>query len=153
MKDLDLYVKFLSNNELKEEYAEISCKPLITVKDKFIYTKVFIRGFKKSYWKFPIFYMNCFDSHYDMYLITLNDKIIGCFALRFKGHKSVYLYDFTILDKYRGKGYSKMVLQMIYNISLERGKRKLYLYLRKKNEIALRLYESEGFVKFSKNRK
>lgn len=149
MKELELYSKKLNN---QKENVEVTCKMIYSVKDKINYTRTFIKGFNKKKYKFLLYYLNCLDSHYDMYLIMLKEEIIGCFALRAKGKKTFYLYDFTILPKYRGKGYSRQALQMIYNLSMIYGKNKLSLYLRKNNNIARSLYISEGFEKYKKQK-
>lgn len=150
MKELDLYTKKLLNE--KTDGIEISCRPVESIRDKIDYTNVFIKGFNKKRYKFLVYYMNCLDSHYTMYLITLGEKIIGCFALRAKGKKTFYLYDFTILPEYRGQGYSRQALRMIYTLSLMFGKKRLSLYLRKNNSVAFNLYVSEGFEKYKKQK-
>ena len=88
-----------------------------------------------------------------MYLILKNNKVVGCFALRPKGKGVIYLYDFTILKEYRGNGEGRKALRLVYKEVLDLGKPKLHLYLKKGNDIALKLYQSDGFVKYSKNRK
>lgn len=122
------------------------------IKDFLKYTRTFIKGFNKPRHFFFSYLLNCYDSHYQMYLIKQDDNVIGCFALRDKGSKTVYLYDFTILQEYRGKGYSRKVLNQIYGMCLERNKLKLSLYVKKSNEVAFELYKSEGFSLYTKKK-
>ena len=144
----ELLVKYLENDLVELKNNEIYLDSCETIKDKIIYAKTFIHGFGKSNSKFIIAFLNCFDDKDILYLTKKPHQMIGCFTLRIKGKKSIYLYDFTILKEYRGNGYSRQVLNLIYHISLEWDKNKLFLYLKKNNERGRNLYFSEGFVKY-----
>lgn len=79
------------------------------------------------------------------YFICLNKEIIGCFTLEVVQNKYLFLYDFALLSKYRGNGYSKKILKMIYREVRILHFRNLYLTVRDGNNIALNLYRKEGF--------
>ncbi len=147
MKDFDLYIKFLKECGQFESITELNCRKVESLRDRIRYTDTTIKGFNKNPLKFIIYFLNYFDYRYQMYLVTKQNKVIGCFALRNKGKKNVYLYDFTVLPIYRGKGYSREILNIIYNLVNDYGKNKLSLYLRRNNSIAYNLYISEGFKK------
>ena len=150
MKGSKLLVKYLSYKDIKlvENITLILCK---TRKDYVRYTRTFMAGFDKPRNKFFMYFLNCFDRKYQMFLVKKESDVIGCFALRIKGPKTIYLYDFTVLSQYRGKGYSRDIINLIYELALKRNKNKLCLYVRKTNDTALSLYKSEGFVEYLKN--
>ena len=149
MKDSKLLVKYLDNKDIKviENITLILCK---TRKDYVEYTKTFMNGFGKPRNKFFVYFLNCFDRKYQMFLVQKDNDVIGCFALGAKGPKTIYLYDFTVLSQYRGKGYSRDIMNLVYQLALKKNKKKLCLYVRKTNDTALSLYRSEGFVEYLK---
>lgn len=153
MSQLILYKKNLTEEDIDNITSDLTYKQISSNKERLKYVKTFIKGFNKEKRTFFLYYLNTFDSQYNMYLIFKGNQVIGCFALRPKGKGVVYLYDFTILEEYRGKGVGKQAIKLVYKEALEMGKNKLWLYLRKGNDVALNLYKSEGFVKFSKKKK
>lgn len=153
MDKLILYKKKLTEEDIEDVSSCLTCKQISSNEERLKYVKTFIKGFNKERRTFFLYYLNTFDSQYNMYLILKDTQVIGCFALRPKGKGVVYLYDFTILEEYRGKGVGKQAIKLVYKEALEMGKNKLWLYLRKGNDVALNLYKSEGFVKFSKKKK
>lgn len=153
MDKLILYKKKLTEEDIEDVSSCLTYKQISSNKERLKYVKTFIKGFNKERRTFFLYYLNTFDSQYNMYLILKDTQVIGCFALRPKGKGVVYLYDFTILEEYRGKGVGKQAIKLVYKEALEMGKNKLWLYLRKGNDVALNLYKSEDFVKFSKKKK
>ena len=151
MSEKLLLQKKLKNIEIVNN-KDIETYSCCNIKDFVKYTRTFIKGFNKPRYLFFSYFLNCYDRHYQMYLIKQEGNIVGCFALRNKGPKTVYLYDFTILSEYRGKGYSRRVLNLIYGLCIERNKLKLSLYVKKSNEVALELYKSEGFCIYTKKK-
>ena len=153
MDKLILYKKKLVEEDSLNIDSNLMYKEISSNKERLKYVKTFISGFNKERRTFFLYYLNTFDSQYKMYLILKDNQVIGCFALRPKGKGVVYLYDFTILKEYRGNGIGREALKLVYKESLELGKSKLHLYLKKGNDIALNLYLSEGFIKYSNKKK
>ena len=149
MAESKLFIKYLDIEDTRkvDNIDFIICR---NRKEYIKYTKAFMEGFHKPRRRFFAYFFNCFDRKYEMFLVKKEGKIVGCFALRLKGPKTVYLYDFTVLPNYRGCGLSRDVLNMVYNIVLKKNKNKLCLYVKKTNHIALNLYKSEGFVEYIK---
>lgn len=152
MDQLILYKKNLVAEDIEAITSDLRYKQISSNKERLKYVKTFIKGFNKERRTFFLYYLNTFDSHYNMYLIFKGNQVIGCFALRPKGKGVIYLYDFTILEEYRGKGVGKQAIKLVYKESLEMGKHKLLLYLRKGNDVAFNLYTSEGFEKYRKKK-
>jgi ribosomal protein S18 acetylase RimI-like enzyme len=150
---LILYKKKLVKEDISDIDSDLTYKEISSNKDRLKYVKTFISGFNKERRTFFLYYLNSFDSQYKMYLIQQGNQVIGCFALRPKGKGVVYLYDFTILKQYRGNGIGRKALKLVYKESFELNKLKLHLYLKKGNDIALNLYLSEGFIKYSNKKK
>lgn len=66
----------------------------------------------------------------------------GQFTLREKEDK-FEIWDLSVLLRYRNKGYgTQMLTEFISQFNFEKP---LFLYVRKVNEIAIRLYEKVGF--------
>lgn len=146
MKNMTLWIKRLKGIEKEETNIQLQlCENWL---DKWRYTKVFVKSFNKPFINYLIVFLNCFGYNEDLYIAYLENEIIGCFTLRPQSRRIMYLYDFAILPKYRGKGISHQLLNIIYNICLNDNKKKLCLYLKKGNYIAFNLYIKEGFQEY-----
>jgi len=144
MEKMDLLIKRISP-DFDDVEKNISLKLCNNFIDKWRYTKVFVKSFNKPFISYLIVFMNCYGYKEDLYLAYLDSKLIGCFTLRSKSRRMMYLYDFALLPLYRGKGYSRDLLQCIYRICELENKKKLCLYLKRNNYVAKNLYFSEGF--------
>ena len=83
--------------------------------------------------------------HSDFYVLYNNGTVVGCILVRTKLSKACkkesWIYDVFILPDYRGKGYSKVMMQMAF----EKCKYPtMYLYVRKDNHVAINLYKRIG---------
>ena len=132
-----------------EDINDIQFMLCTNIFDKFRYSKVFIKGFNKSRRTFIIALLNCYGfEKEDLYLIYNQNKIIGCLTLREIDRRTMTLYDFTILPKYRGQNFSKKAFHKVYNICLDEGKKRLTLDVKKNNIIGYNLYMQEGFREY-----
>ena len=76
--------------------------------------------------------------------ISLDDEDIGYGQLVMK-EKKMYLVNFGIIPKYRGKGYGKMLIRKILSVGVSMGYEEIYLRCDADNYQAINLYEKEGF--------
>lgn len=144
----DMLVCFLSEDTVKEN-SNIVFQRCYSLKDKIRYVLTFLRGFKKPKILFLGYLMECFSK--DMiFLIRCKNDIIGCFTLRKDTLENLFLYDFTILSKYRGMGFGKDSLSQILSTCKNMGYTYLSLYVNKDNLVAKHLYFMFHFVDFEK---
>ena len=78
--------------------------------------------------------------------LVINGKVVGAVDIYDYGEGSAYLYCLEIFRKYRGKGYSHVLLKQIEKICLLKGITVLSLNVDKDNTIAEKLYEKNGYV-------
>lgn len=114
-----------------------------------------IFGFEKANYRFVCSYTaerhkELIKSEKDLHLSIRrldNDKLIGhmlCFGLD-NPNKVLELRRFTILEK--GHGFGREALQLLKKLCFEELKfHRLWLDVFDDNDIAIKLYESEGFV-------
>lgn len=82
--------------------------------------------------------------------VLWNNEVAGfsvCFEnfSTFRVKSYLYVHDFFVLTKYRGKGIAKSMMQELLSISKERGYCKVTLEVREDNSVAKSLYNSFGF--------
>lgn len=81
---------------------------------------------------------------------VLESEAVGlatCFVnfSTFQVKSYLYIHDFVVLDKYRGKGIGKALMQKLIAISEERNYCKITLEVRDDNSTAQSLYKNLGF--------
>jgi ribosomal protein S18 acetylase RimI-like enzyme len=75
-------------------------------------------------------------------------------AIAFEGFSTFYakpllnIHDFAVLEKHRGKGIAKMMLEKLEEIARERGCCKLTLEVLEGNERAQKVYKTFGFASY-----
>jgi ribosomal protein S18 acetylase RimI-like enzyme len=79
------------------------------------------------------------------YILQLNKKNIGVYTI-YNIKNDIILYNFGIQNEYRNMGYGKYMIKHIIN---EYKNKDIYLFVNRSNDIAMKLYKSNGF-KFSK---
>ena len=79
----------------------------------------------------------------DMWMIDVDEETIGKIRVKRKDGKA-WIYGFSILPSYQGKGIGRKVLQLIIMEQHSSGY-SVHLEVETKNSNALRLYESLGF--------
>jgi len=65
--------------------------------------------------------------------------------------KSAFLYDILIHETYRGKGYGKKTLELLETKLRRMGMTQLGLHVFGHNQIAIKLYKTQGFYTASLN--
>lgn len=78
------------------------------------------------------------------YLVDLNKKIVGYILLQ-KNKDSIYISDLYIILKYRKKGFATKLIKIAEKIRKKFGKKYLRVDVRKKDNVAVKLYERNGF--------
>jgi RimJ/RimL family protein N-acetyltransferase len=86
------------------------------------------------------------------YLIMIGDQPIGFISFHTESSQLIFkLEKLYILPSFHGKGYGKMALDFVKNISKETGAIKLYLRVNKQNAKAINSYLKSGFIKESED--
>lgn len=83
------------------------------------------------------------DEDTDMLMIIVDDTTIGKVRVK-REEGEAWIYGFSILPEYQGKGIGRNVLRKIVNEQNELG-HSVHLEVETKNAHALKLYESVGF--------
>ncbi|QGU95184.1 GNAT family N-acetyltransferase [Clostridium bovifaecis] len=78
-------------------------------------------------------------------LMKVNNTYIGYGQIIIKDN-TPYIVNFGILKDYRSKGYGKMLLTYMLNILYKKGKKSIKIKVDSKNESAIKLYKSVGFI-------
>jgi ribosomal protein S18 acetylase RimI-like enzyme len=85
----------------------------------------------------------------DNYFYTLYDgnAAVGRIWMKVKNHpsKSGFIYEVFIEEKYRGKGYGKMLMLLLEEQAREMGLQSLGLHVFGSNHVARKLYETIGY--------
>lgn len=81
-------------------------------------------------------------NHIVTIVLTLKDNIIGYGHLDFE--KKIWL-GICVLQKYRGKGYSKIILEFLFDYASKKNIKEINLSLDKNNIIAKYIYEKYDF--------
>tara|TARA_B100001996_G_C18621659_1_gene577967 strand:+ start:510 stop:917 length:408 start_codon:yes stop_codon:yes gene_type:complete len=81
-------------------------------------------------------------NHIVTIVLTLNDNIIGYGHLDYE--KKVWL-GICILQEYRKQGYSKIILEFLFDYALKKNIKEINLSLDKNNIIAKYIYEKYDF--------
>lgn len=77
----------------------------------------------------------------------MDAAVIGLVILDEQGVNQVYEFtDLFIADNYRNKGLGKEVMQAIINHFAEKNAVSIKMQVHKLNEIAIHLYQTNGFV-------
>ncbi|MBW9234800.1 GNAT family N-acetyltransferase, partial [Leptospira santarosai] len=83
------------------------------------------------------------DEDTDMLMIEVNDLTIGKIRVK-REDGQAWIYGFSILPEFQGKGTGRKVLQNVVRKQSELG-HSVHLEVETKNAHALKLYESVGF--------
>lgn len=83
-----------------------------------------------------------------IFSIFHDQQIVGMIWMAQKSPEKAdegYIYDFSILDEYQGKGYGKEAMREIETIAKELGMSKIGLHVFGHNQVARGLYEKMGY--------
>ncbi|MFP7495209.1 GNAT family N-acetyltransferase [Terribacillus saccharophilus] len=84
----------------------------------------------------------------EFYMIEAQGKTVGKIRIHRVGKRSE-IYGFAVLPEFQGKGYGRKALQQAVKLEKDQGQSAVYLDVQLKNERALSLYTSCGFVQES----
>jgi ribosomal protein S18 acetylase RimI-like enzyme len=76
-------------------------------------------------------------------IVLYNDKVIGKLHFVLNTKKRVNVFNFHVNSEYRNKGIGRKMIQFLKTIN--NGKYDIDLEVKKDNDIAMKLYKSEGF--------
>lgn len=78
----------------------------------------------------------------------IDDKLVSfiwCYVREFDGLDRMHISYFIVDEKFRGRGYSKDLINFAINITKENNISLIDLNVDESNEIALQLYQNSGF--------
>lgn len=80
-----------------------------------------------------------------LYSIEEDGKQVGVIWLGKKSNTTGFIYDFYILEQYRGQGYGKQAMKLIEEEGKKLGLTKIGLHVFGHNKVAISLYEKLGY--------
>ena len=88
------------------------------------------------------------EDGYEYYYIKYNDEICGYMGIHEeKEEKKMFLSKLYLKKEHRGKGYAGQTLKKLFDMSIERGLKMVWLTVNKHNEHTIQVYEHVGFAK------
>lgn len=137
-----MMVRNINSKIIKEENLSFyKCK---TFSDLCSFVRVYMLGFNLRKYKYILYLLNNINFKYENYIVYKDNNVVGCFSLYFD-EDFVCLYDFAILNEYRGKGLGNDCLIQIINKVYDKGYNELYLFVSEKNITAINLYKKHNF--------
>ncbi len=85
------------------------------------------------------------DDHYQYFLLILGDTPIGYMGVVPEEDDALLLSKLYLMKPFRGQGKSNILFDKAESVAKEMGKKKLRLYVNKRNYIPLRVYLRRGF--------
>ncbi len=85
------------------------------------------------------------DDHYQYFLLILGDTPIGYMGVVPEEDDALLLSKLYLMKPFRGQGKSIPLFEKAESVAKELGKKKLRLYVNKRNYIPLRVYLRRGF--------
>ncbi len=99
----------------------------------------------KDPWPREVFIMDfLFNSSAHYYVAKINDCTAGFLGIWDEENK-IHVINVTVHPQYRRKGIGRHLVAFAINYAKEKGKKEIYLEVRKTNIFAIKLYESMGF--------
>lgn len=94
------------------------------------------------------------DNSSDLYVVQINKKLVASGYVKIKDNKPYlkhnqygYLGFMYVLEKYRGNGYNKIIINTLLKWCKDRGINEVQLDVYNSNPYAIRAYEKVGFKK------
>ena len=107
----------------------------------------------KTPWSKDAFYKEMTENTLAEYIVICEeDRIVG-FGGMWLIIDEIHITNIAIAPEYRGKGYSKPLVQALIDFATERRFKHMTLEVRVSNAIAIALYEQFGFVGVGKRPK
>lgn len=85
------------------------------------------------------------DTGGKMFFAVLDDRCVGCCALRRMGDTELEVAKMAVMPACQGAGIGRKLLQTVIEAGRAMGARRLYLETNHRLQPAIRLYESVGF--------
>ncbi|MCK5819610.1 MAG: ribosomal protein S18-alanine N-acetyltransferase [Psychromonas sp.] len=95
-------------------------------------------------WSKNLFLTN-FGKRYFNHVLIKDNHLIGYFVCS-SVEKSVSLLNISISPLFQGKQHGKSLLSFLCALSIEKGKKEIWLEVRRSNTTAIALYKSFNFV-------
>ena len=89
-------------------------------------------------------FKSCLKVNYPAWLMILDGRIVG-HGLAMIQVGECHILNITVDPEYQGQGLGRRLLQHFLDIGIDQQAQTAFLEVRVSNEIALGLYESEGF--------
>jgi ribosomal protein S18 acetylase RimI-like enzyme len=89
--------------------------------------------------------VNCVNLNSELLYITENNKQVGSLILCYTAEGKASVFSVAILEKFRGKGYSKQLMNKAIDRAKEKGCILIELNTEVTNEVANNLYQKMGF--------
>ena len=95
-------------------------------------------------WSRQIF-QDCIASGYDCRVICISDEIVGHTVLSVAADEA-HLLNICVRRDLQGRGYGRLFVRQIIKRAVMLGANQLFLEVRPSNRIAIKLYDSLGFM-------
>ena len=89
---------------------------------------------------------------YDIYVVTMDKKIIGTFSLLKKGNDILHTRTMAVHPDYQGKGFGLFILRKIYMLAKKNNYKFISLDTSKPLKRAIKFYKNFGFEFTGKNK-
>ena len=89
----------------------------------------------------------------EIFFIVINNQPIATAAMIANQKNSYELAKMTVKKEFRGKGYSKILLERCIDFAQKRSAKEIYLISNSKLKIARKLYDNHGFIKVALDNK
>ena len=101
-------------------------------------------------WSRQIF-QDCITSGYDCRILCVNDEIVGHTVLSVAADEA-HLLNICVRRDMQGRGYGRLFVRQVIKRAVVLGANRLFLEVRPSNRIAIRLYDSLGFVQIGERK-
>lgn len=115
-----------------------------TINDYEMSVRISVQAFGMDEEDASVMESKTFADHTDMRMIVVNEETVGKLRISREEEGQAWIYGFSILPEYQGKGIGRQVLRQVIKEQSAAGY-SVHLEVETKNEHALGLYESVGF--------
>lgn len=115
-----------------------------TIKDSALIKNIDDVSFDKLFHEPITYYKDCFKNGNDCFLLMVDDVPAGELILRFEDENTLGLESFAIVPQFRGKGYSKFLLDFVDTFAKQHFKR-IILEVHVDNNKAIDIYKKNGY--------
>ena len=94
---------------------------------------------------------DCIASGYDCRILCVNDEIVGHAVLSVAVGEA-HLLNICVRRDMQGRGYGRLFVRQVIKRAVMLGANQLFLEVRPSNRIAIKLYDSLGFVQIGERK-